>query len=189
MTIQTFRFRAICITLAVACGGAPREATDTVSAKQPTPAAATWTVRPDSFGAVPLGVPLAQAAAALVDSTLGAQAGSGCGLVRPATLPPGTSLMYIGERGAMNIERVNVDSTGVFTAEGVGVGDTQARVREVYGERTRVEPHKYVPQGHNIVVNSLRDTLYRIVFETDGQRVVRYRAGRRPAVDLVEKCG
>jgi len=88
-----------------------------------------------------------------------------------------------------NVERVDVDSAGVLTREGLGVGDTEARVREVYGDKARVEPHKYVPQGHNIVVTDSRDTLHRIVFETDGQRVVRFRAGRRPAVDLVERCG
>jgi hypothetical protein len=31
--------------------------------------------------------------------------------------------------------------------------------------------------------------MFRIVFETDGQRVTRFRAGRLPAVQYVEGCG
>lgn len=188
---QTLLIRTgLALLVCAACGGAPRETADTATSKQPTPATSpTWAVRPDSFGPVPLGVPITQAAAALGDSTLGATTTGECGVMRPLTLPAGTSLMYIREGTTLTIERADVDTTGILTAEGVGVGDTEARVREVYGDRARVEPHKYVPQGHNLVVTSPSDTMHRIVFETDGQRVVKYHAGRRPTVDLVERCG
>lgn len=92
--------------------------------------------------------------------------------------------------GVVHIERVDVDSAGVLTAEGAGVGDAEANVIALYRGRVSVQPHKYTgPRGHYLIVTSTGDTLHRIVFETDGQRVVNYRAGRRPAVDYVEGCG
>jgi hypothetical protein len=87
------------------------------------------------------------------------------------------------------LERVDVDTTGVLTAEGAGVGDSESRVLELYRGRVRVEPHKYSgPEGHYLVVTRSTDTLFLIIFETDGKRVERYRAGRRPAVEFVEGC-
>ncbi|MGQ0538137.1 MAG: hypothetical protein ACT4R6_04255 [Gemmatimonadaceae bacterium] len=50
-------------------------------------------------------------------------------------------------------------------------------------------PHKYTgPTGHYVIVQTTGDTLHRLIFETDGSRVVRFRAGRSPAVDYVEGC-
>ena len=75
------------------------------------------------------------------------------------------------------------------TREGAAVGDAEEKVLSLYGARARVEPHKYTgPVGHYIVVASPGDSNFRMVFETDGQRVLRFRAGRRPAVDFVERC-
>jgi hypothetical protein len=108
-----------------------------------------------------------------------------CDYVRPTALPPGASLMILDD----TVARVDVDSAGVRTAEGAQVGDTEARVLELYKGRVTVEPHKYTgPEGHYLVVAPPGDTLHRIIFETDGQRVTGYRVGRRPAVELVEGC-
>jgi len=50
-----------------------------------------------------------------------------------------------------------------------------------------VTPHKY-EDGHYLTVNAADDSSFAIVFETSKGRVTRYRAGRRPAVELVEGC-
>jgi len=137
-------------------------------------------------------VPIAEAAKALGDSIrANVAARNGCLEITLPAMPRGTWLMALSDSaGVVRIERVDVDSAGVLTAEGAGVGDAEARVIELYRERVAVQPHKYTgPQGHYLVVTSPGDTLHRIVFETDGQRVVKYRAGRRPAVDFVEGCG
>jgi hypothetical protein len=87
------------------------------------------------------------------------------------------------------VARVEVDSAGILTAEGAGVGDTESSVILLYQGRVDVEPHKYTgPQGHYLVVTPPNDTLHKIIFETDGERIVRYRAGRLPAVRFVEGC-
>jgi hypothetical protein len=77
----------------------------------------------------------------------------------------------------------------VRTAEGAGVGDTEASILERYAGRVRTTPHKYTgPRGHYLVVSAPPDTRHLIIFETDGRTVVNYRAGVRPAVELVEGC-
>jgi hypothetical protein len=108
-----------------------------------------------------------------------------CDFVHPKALPKGIALMIIQD----SVARVDVDSAGILTREGVGVGDLESRLLAVYGTRARVEPHHYMgPEGHYVYVSTPGDTLHRIVFETDGKRVDRYRAGRLPGVDYIEGC-
>lgn len=177
---------------AVACAGDESRGVDTTSTKPPSNGAAAWVVRPDSFGPIPLGAPAAQVVAVLGDSIgAGFKYSELCDHVVPRGLPPGTRLMVLRDsvRGPLMVERVGVDSAGVFTAEGAGVGDPETRVVDLYRGRVEVQPHKYTgPTGHYIVVSSPRYSMYRIIFETDGQKVLRYRAGRRPAVDFIEGC-
>jgi hypothetical protein len=106
-----------------------------------------------------------------------------CHYVRPPQGPSGLSFMAVQGR----IARIDVDSATVATTAGARVGDSEARVGELYGERLIVAPHKYV-EGHYLTVTPA-DPAYRIIFETDGQRVTRYRAGRLPEVEWVERCG
>lgn len=192
------RTRLVSAVLAVgllACGRSrPPDSSGGDSAKSASTSGdiAQWTVRPDSFGRLPLGIPLATANAVLGESLPTERTFGSCANVRSPAMPRGVSLMI--ERDSVSapirVERINVDSGGVRTAEGASVGDTEARVKQLYGERLRVEPHKYTgPTGHYLIVQTAGDSVHRIVFETDGQRVVRFRAGRRPAVDYVEGCG
>jgi hypothetical protein len=151
-----------------------------------------WTVRAERFGPIPLGAPVAEAAAALGDSIpIDFAQAEDCRRVSPTALPRGTSLMILRDSAGAppRVERVDVDTTGILTEEGAGVGDTEGRIQELYGERVRLEPHKYTTGAHYLVVTPPQDSLHRIVFETDGSVVVRYRAGRRPGVDFVEGCG
>jgi hypothetical protein len=177
------------LLVAAACGGAREQS---AASKDTTQAPVAWAVRPDSFGQIPLGVPLEPALSTLGDSTVvSIAAPETCTHWTGASMPRGTRLMILRDSVAapLQVARAEVDSAGVLTAEGVGVGDPESRVLELYSGRVVVQPHKYTgPTGHYLVVTSPRDSMYRIVFETDGQRVVRYRAGRRPAVDFVEGC-
>lgn len=87
------------------------------------------------------------------------------------------------------IVRVDVDSSTVATVWGDRVGDSEGAVLARHAGRVRVEPHKYTgPEGHYLIVTSRDDTLHRLVFETDGKRVMAYHAGLRPYVDWVEGC-
>ena len=86
--------------------------------------------------------------------------------------------------------RVDVDLSGVRTAAGAEVGMSEADVRGRYPVDLRVQPHKYDPKGRYLVLQGTQpaDSARRLIFETDGQRVVRYRAGITPAVQYVEGC-
>jgi hypothetical protein len=87
------------------------------------------------------------------------------------------------------VARVEVDSAGILTAEGAGVGDTESSIILLYQGRVEVQPHKYTgPTGHYLVVTPPGDTLHKLIFETDGERILNYRAGRIPAVQAVEGC-
>ena len=100
--------------------------------------------------------------------------------------PVGVGVMV--ERG--RIARVDVDSATVATAAGARVGDSEERIQSLYAGRVTVSPDKYT-DGHYLTVMPAdpADSAFRIIFETEHDRVVRYRAGRRPAVEYVERCG
>jgi hypothetical protein len=70
------------------------------------------------------------------------------------------------------------------------VGMSEADVRGRYPVGLRVQPHKYDPKGRYLVLQGMQpaDSARRLIFETDGRRVVRYRAGITPAVEYVEGC-
>jgi hypothetical protein len=83
------------------------------------------------------------------------------------------------------VVRLDVIGPSVATSAGAHVGDSEARIRQLY-PALRVEPHKYT-DGHYLVVDATPQR--RLIFETDGEKVTRYRSGAIPAVDWVEGCG
>lgn len=191
MTARLSRYVAVAALFA--CSPATRDAPDTTvatvdAARRDTAAPADstsprWVVRPDGIGSLRVGIPLAEASRALGEQLVVHE--PGCDHVNPATMPDGILLMVIDD----TIARVEVDSAGIPTVEGAQVGDSESRVLELYGARARIEPHKYTyPDGHYVVVTPPGDTLHRIIFETFKGRVTTYRAGRVPAVQLVEGC-
>jgi hypothetical protein len=166
--------RTLALSAVLACGQRQEEARD------------PWAVRPDGIGSVRVGMPMEQLRTALGEQVRASYADfESCDHVRSAALPAGVLLMIVND----SVARVEIDSAGVRTAEGAQVGDTEARVLDIYRGRVSVEPHKYTgPEGHYLVVTPPGDTLHRIIFETDGRQVTRYRVGPRPAVELVEGC-
>jgi hypothetical protein len=102
------------------------------------------------------------------------------------SLPSGVRVMV--EQG--KVVRVEVAEGPVKTAKGARIGDTEERIKRLYPNQVTVSPHKYT-DGHylTVVPTANADSAYRIVFETDGRRVLRYRAGTRPQVEYVEGCG
>jgi hypothetical protein len=173
---------------ALACGRAAPDRSPAADSTPPAPAEAAaepWTIRLDGVGPVRFGTALADARAALGDSLIVAP-GAECGFTVPRGAPAGVRFMV--EQG--KIVRVEVDSSGVRTTAGAEVGMSEADVRGRYPVGLRVQPHKYDPKGRYLVVQGTEpaDSARRLIFETDGQRVVRYRAGVTPAVEYVEGC-
>ncbi|MEZ4411836.1 MAG: hypothetical protein R2910_02460 [Gemmatimonadales bacterium] len=112
----------------------------------------------------------------------------GCSYIYPKTLPRGAALMVIDGR----IERIDVDSAGILATTGAGVGSTEAAIGAMFPGRVSVEPHPYdpPPNYHDLIVESelASDSMFGMVFETDGKLVYQYRAGRKPAVLAMEGC-
>jgi hypothetical protein len=181
------------LLVAAACGGMDVATTDTVrasaagvtSSATPTASPGGWPVSETGWGPIRAGMSVAEARAAL-GGELPEPADRECDHVRPPRGPHGVLLMIVGGQ----VARVEVTDTTVVTEAGARVGDTEARINALYPGRVRTGPHKYV-DGHYLVIRrgTGADSIYRLVFETDGRRVTRYRGGRFPEVEWVEGCG
>jgi hypothetical protein len=108
-----------------------------------------------------------------------------CVVMVPATVPIGLRLML--EHG--RLVRADVDSAGIRTALGAEVGMSEADLRTRYPSGLEQRPHKYDPTARYLIYRAPDDSSRRLVFETDRNRVLRYRGGTMPAVEYVEGCG
>lgn len=146
-----------------------------------------WTLRLDGFGPVRVGMTLAE-----LEPLLGGtvrieriEPDDACGYAYLSAMPTGTSVMLDGT----TIVRIHVDTTGIVTESGIAVGDTELDVLARHAGRIRVEEHPYTgPEGHYLIVEDPARPGYRLILESDGTRVINFRAGRLPEVDLIEGC-
>ncbi len=162
----------------------------TAAAAEPRPAPApssdaAWQLSPEGVRDVRVGMTSAQARTALGLPSAPPFAAGTCEYLDAASLP--VKLYFMLESDTL--VRIDARDSTVTTPEGARVGDTEARIKELYGASAVVTPHKYTgPVGHYLTVTPAGDSTRRIVFETDGQRVTMFRAGRMPAVEYVEGC-
>lgn len=176
---------ALCV--AVGCDRSSDDAAPVIDDPAPIAAVpARWSVAPDAFGPLRIGMTSA-AITSIIPGAFSLAAppeAGGCGYAKWDG-PPGVSLMFTGD----TLVRIDVDSAVVITGDSARVGDTEARIDSIYGSAVRRLPHKYTDGRYLIVVGEPPiDTLHRLVFETDGQRVTKLRAGRMPEVEYVEGC-
>ena len=166
-------------------GRAAAAATDSAAASGVADDPTTWRVTPAGIGPVRAGMRFADAAPLLGVAPAAGTGNEACAYVRPANGPAGVSVMVRGGE----VARVQVDSGAVRTVEGAGIGDSEARIDSIYHGRVTVGPHKYTEGAHYLTVKPAGDeSAFRLLFETDGRRVTRYRAGRLPEVEWVEGC-
>ena len=166
------------VVLVMACSDRHPKTADTATTPQ-APA-----VSPVGYNLVRLGETAHELALAGDSAAAANPKHASCRFAHPASFPPGAKIMLLDDI----VARIDVDSTGIRTAEGAQVGDPEARIYELYRGRVASLPHKYLKDGHNLVVWQPSTVTSRFVFETDGKKVLRYRVGRPPAVDLVEGC-
>ena len=142
----------------------------------------------DGLGQIQIGMTLVEAAnMGLVNENPNLK--SACDFVFPAVgagVPEGVSVMVVKGK----IARIDVDTGSVTTEDGVKIGDTEDRVKSIYGEELKIEPHKYIEGGHYLtVLGDSASAGKALVFETDGKKVTMFRGGRLPEVKWVEGCG
>jgi hypothetical protein len=170
--------------LVVGCKG--REAPADAGAVATADTAPAWVLDASSLGRFRSGITLAQFNSELGEHLVPSyEISTTCDHVDPASFPDGVIVMIEND----SVARFDVQNPAVRTREGAGVGDLEADVLRIYGSAITVSAHAYTgPDGHYLTVTPPGDTLHRIIFETDGQKVLHIRAGKRPAVDYVEGC-
>ena len=148
---------------------------------------AAWTVNEFGLGALRAGMTIAEAAK-VVGGSFSARPGESktCGYAVWREAPPNVLVMLDEGR----VARVDiVRESRIPTSRGARIGDTEARIKELYKGRVVVTPHEYT-DGHYLTVTpepgNPEARNYRLVFETDGDRVLRYRGGKLPQVGYVE---
>jgi hypothetical protein len=137
----------------------------------------------DSFGPVRVGMSAAEARRAAGVEMTGNLSSVGCAMLYIAT-DPAVQLMIENSL----VTRIDVTDGRHPTVLGIRVGDTEARAQTTYGGKLEITPHKYDAHGHYLTLRS-PDRKSAMVFETDGERIVRMRAGIVPSVEYVERCG
>jgi len=89
------------------------------------------------------------------------------------------------------IARIDIFNPVVTTKEGIKIGDTEAKVKQIYGNNIKEEPHHYVENGKYLILtlpNNFNPN-YAIIFETDSNgKVTTFRTGRFPEVGYIEGC-
>lgn len=178
------------VTVMAGCGKAADTPADT-PAPATTPATpvtdpATQAVTERGLPPLIAGMTFAEANSALQGELVMPTDTAGCGYAQWQDAPAGVRVMTEAGR----IARIDVNSGSTATSAGARIGDTEKRIDSLYVGRVASTPHKYT-NGHYLTVTPAApaDSAYRIVFETDGQKVTKYRAGTRPAVEMVEGCG
>ncbi|MEP6549687.1 MAG: hypothetical protein ABJB95_00820 [Gemmatimonadales bacterium] len=159
-----------------------------IAGHQPLSIPADFAVTERGIGPLRAGMTVAEAKAVFPSFEMppGTGPGSGaCDYAAVKELPRGVRVLV--EDGVVG--RVDVDTSTVPTAAGARVGDSEARIKSLYPNQVNVSPHKYT-DGHYLTVTprAKSDSAFRIIFETDGKRVINYRAGQRPQVEYVEGC-
>ena len=104
-----------------------------------------------------------------------------CVYYSPRSKAPDASFMVIDGI----VSRIDVDQGSTATQEGIGIGASEADVKRTY-PATTVSKHYYTG-GHYLRVLS-DDGRHAYLFETDGEKVLRFRSGFPNAVDQVEGC-
>jgi hypothetical protein len=155
-----------------------------VAVLAPSLADDAWVIREDGTGPVQIGMTLAQLNTTLHEKFKlpTAKDEQACFYVDPKKPP---KVLFMIEDGKLS--RIDVSGPGVFTSAGIQVGDTEKHALQVYGKGLRVEPHKYIDNGHYLTARST-DGRYGVRFETEDGKITSYYAGRYRSIQYVEGC-
>jgi len=98
----------------------------------------------------------------------------------------GDSVAFMVTQG--RISRIDVSAPGIYTADGIQVGDTEERVKSIHGEELVIEPHHYLaPEGNYLTIMNDKGSLA-IRFETYQGIVTTFHTGKFPEIEYAEGC-
>ncbi len=108
-----------------------------------------------------------------------------CFLVVPEAGQAGLAFWVV----AGTVERVDVDTRTITTRSGAGIGDTEDRIREMFGERIHTTA---LPDGSGnllaYIPRDVADATYRVMFLSNGLQIIRMWAGRLPWAEELGGC-
>ncbi len=108
-----------------------------------------------------------------------------CFLVVPEAGQAGLTFWVV----AGTVERVDVDTRTITTRSGAGIGNTEDRIRDLFGERIHTTP---LPDGSGnllaYIPKDVADATYRVMFVSNGIQVTRMWAGRLPWAEELGGC-
>ena len=144
-----------------------------------------WRITTAGYGPAKIGMTVAETSAALGVKLVseGPVDEPACHYMRPEPAVEGLWFMISEDR----VVRVEVTTAGVKSKSGLGIGDSEARVKELLPS-AEVTPHKYVAPDGNYLTVWRADRKAAVRFETLQGKVTSFYAGRVPEVEYVEGC-
>jgi hypothetical protein len=145
-----------------------------------------WTVSVTGFGPIRVGQSTAEVEATLVGGVELPEPLDDCGFISLSGWLEGVFVMVVDGR----VARIDVRDGPTATLNGARIGSTESEILDLYPGQVEEIPHKYTDGNYlNVTPLEATESEYRVIFETDGEKVERYRAGILPAVEWVEGCG
>lgn len=150
--------------------------------------AAQWIATFGHVGPLKLGMSLASVSRVLgghfsAPGVPGADPNGRCFYVDPSR-EPAVELMFIDGR----LARIDVVRSGIETAKGVSVGDTEAALLAAYRPHVSMAPAAYRPRLGKFLTVLSPDKAYGIRFVTLRGKVQSYYSGTVQAIRYVEGC-
>jgi hypothetical protein len=144
-------------------------------------------LRMDGIGSIRVGMTVDQAEqAAEIKLRVDKEFTEACRYAFPVQGP--RNLAFMSSYGKIVRVDVSPDSR-IKTVSGIGVGDTEADVLRVYGDRIKREPHPYLHEtGSYLVYRPAGERTLLLIFETDGKKVISFRSGVAEFVRATEGC-
>ncbi len=175
--------------------GPPTQSTATSSSTPAPPGQLTpgSPVTPTGIGPVSFGMTIKQAERAGGVRLVGlGDTFGGCSYVVPAGWKLRTGDLLVDPVAFMvkggRIARVDVQAGRTPTSAGARIGSTEPQVRQAYPGRVTVGRNLYGTRLLTVVPANPAQASHRIVFASDGQKVMYFMAGRLPEVNAPEGC-
>jgi hypothetical protein len=198
---------ALAVLVMIVGGACNRGQEPEAAATSPTPVqglTANSPVKLTSVGPVVVGMTLDQvAAAAGVALTRQpdfdqAMLEKKCAYVSPATIPGYSPPPESGNKSPLafmivdgKLARIDVLGGDFATDKGIKVGSAESAVTDAYGGGSPLPPRAFVGPPYRYLTASPKDEEdrgYKMVFESDGAKVVNYRVGKEPEVENRQGC-
>ncbi len=127
-----------------------------------------------------------------------AMAEKNCAYVSPATIPGYSPPPESGNKSPLafmivdgKLARIDVLGGDFATDKGIKVGSSETEVTDAYGGGSPLPPRAFVGPPYRYLTASPKDAEdqgYKMVFESDGAKVVNYRVGKQPEVENRQGC-